>query len=279
MRAVIERVVAEALEEDLGRGDLTTEACVPPDRVGRTVIAAREPLVACGLDVAREVFHQVDPDVTFEAVARDGDRLTAGVVAARVSGPAASILMGERVALNFMQRLSGVATQTRRFVDALPAGSRTRVVDTRKTTPGLRRLERHAVRTGGGHNHRYDLSSAVLIKDNHVAAAGGVREAIERARAHAPHSTRVECEVDTFEQMQIALDAGADIIMLDNFGDEDVRRAVAHIAGRALVEASGGITLERIRTLAEAGVDVISVGALTHSAPAVDLGLDWERGA
>lgn len=272
---VLRRVVDLALAEDIARGDLTTEATVPPTLPGAATLGAREELVLCGLDVVREVFRQVDPTVVVKAEAKDGDTLGPGRVAAQLRGPAASILIGERVALNFAQRMSGVATMARRFVDELPAGSRTRVVDTRKTTPGLRALERYAVRCGGAHNHREDLSSAVLIKDNHIAAAGGVATAIARARDHAPHTTRIECEVDTVEQMRVALEAGADIIMLDNFDDEAVRGAVLEIAGRAIVEVSGGITLGRIATLAEAGADVISVGALTHSAPSVDLGLDW----
>jgi nicotinate-nucleotide pyrophosphorylase (carboxylating) len=179
------------------------------------------------------------------------------------------------VALNFMQRLSGVSTMTRRFVDALPDGSTTRITDTRKTTPGMRAFERYAVRCGGGFNHREDLGAAVLIKDNHIAAAGGCRQAIERAKAYAPHTCRIECEVDTHEQLEEALSAGADIIMLDNFDDEAIQRALATVGGRAIVEASGGITLARVAVLGALGVDIISVGALTHSAPASDLGLDW----
>jgi nicotinate-nucleotide pyrophosphorylase (carboxylating) len=209
------------------------------------------------------------------AIAQDGDRLTRGDVAARIRGRAASLLSGERVALNFAQRMSGTATLARAYVDALPAGSRTRIADTRKTTPGLRALERYAVRCGGAHNHREDLSAAVLIKDNHIAAAGGVGIAIRRARAHAPHTSRIECEVDTMAQLDEALAAGADIVLLDNFDDATLAEAVRIVAGRAIVEVSGGVTLERIPRIAATGVDVISAGALTHSAPAVDLGLDW----
>lgn len=274
-RSAVERAVRTALDEDLGRGDITTESCVAPDQHGRAVMRAREALVLCGVEVVREVYRQVDPDVVVEAITVDGDRLAAGDEIVRLAGPAASLLSGERVALNFVQRLSGVATLTRRHVDAVPAGSPVRVTDTRKTTPGLRALERHAVRCGGAHNHRDDLAAAVLIKDNHIAAAGGVRAAVERARHLAPHTSRVECEVDTLEQLDEALDAGADVVLLDNFDDASVAQAVARARGRALVEASGGITLERIGRLAAAGVDVISVGALTHSAPAMDLGLDW----
>jgi len=272
---VIERIVRVALEEDVARGDVTSEATVDASTVGRAVFAAREPLVLCGLAVIDTVFRLTAPDVRVIHRAKDGERLGIGAVAAEVEGPARAILLGERVALNFVQRLSGVATQTRRYVEALPAGSRTRIADTRKTTPGLRALERWAVRCGGGHNHRDDLSSAVLIKDNHVAAAGGVRVAIERARAYAPHTSRVECEVDSFPQLEEALAAGADVILLDNFDDDAVARAIELARGRAILEASGGITLARIASLGALGIDVISSGALTHSARAVDLGLDW----
>ena len=270
------RLIAGALEEDLGRGDVTTEACVPPSVAGRCSFRARTELVVAGGAVIVEVFRQIDPTVSVRDLVLDGTRLPPGGVIAQVLGSAASILKGERVALNFLQRLCGVATLTRRYVDALPSGSSTRITDTRKTTPGLRALERRAVRAGGGHNHRNDLSSAVLIKDNHVAAAGGIGEAIRRCREHAPHTSRIECEVDSLAQLDEALTAGADIVLLDNFDDAMVERAVAVNQGRALLEASGGITLERVAHLAALGVDVISVGALTHSAPSADIGLDWE---
>lgn len=272
---VVERIVRIALEEDIARGDVTTESTVAAETMGRAAFRARGPLVLSGLPVIEAVFRLVDARVEVTARASDGDRLQAGDVAAEVRGPARSMLLGERVALNFAQRMSGIATMARSFVDSLPSGSTCRITDTRKTTPGLRALERYAVRCGGAHNHREDLSSAVLIKDNHIAAAGGVRQAIEAARARAPHTSRIECEVDTFEQLDEALAAGADILMLDNFDDEAVRRAVARVQGRAVLEASGNVTRERVRALAEAGVDIISVGALTHSAPAADLGLDW----
>ncbi len=272
---VLERIVRAALEEDIARGDLTTEATVAPETPGEATFGAREPLVLSGLPVIDMVFRLVDARVTVTAEAADGDRLDAGTVAARVTGPARAILLGERVALNFAQRMSGIATAARSYVDALPEGSACRIVDTRKTTPGLRALERYAVRCGGAHNHREDLGAAVLIKDNHIAACGGVRTAIERAKAYAPHTSRVECEVDTREQLREALDAGADIILLDNFDDDACRDAVALAAGRAILEASGNVTLERIPKLAATGVDVISSGALTHSVRAVDLGLDW----
>lgn len=274
-REKLARLVTIALEEDLGRGDVTTAATVPWATTGEAALAARRPLVMSGLFVFREVYAQVDPTLEVIEVTADGDELAAGAIAARVRGRAASLLQGERVALNFVQRMSGIATLARAFVDALPAGGHTRIADTRKTTPGLRALERYAVRCGGVHNHREDLSSAVLIKDNHVAAAGGVTIAIRRARTHAPHTSRIECEVDTMEQLKEAIEAGADIVLLDNFDDASLRAAVALVAGRAIIEVSGGVTLERTPRIAAAGVDVISVGALTHSAPAADLGLDW----
>jgi nicotinate-nucleotide pyrophosphorylase (carboxylating) len=238
-------------------------------------LSARERIVVCGLPILEEVYAQLDLLVDVEAHVQDGDLVEAGTAVATLSGPATSILLGERVALNFVQRLAGVSTMTRRFVDALPDGSETRITDTRKTTPGLRALERYAVRCGGGHNHREDLGASVLIKDNHIAAAGGCTQAIERARAYAPHTCRIECEVDTRPQLEEALAAGADIIMLDNFDDDEVADALELIDGRAIVEVSGGVTLERVAALGALGVDVISVGALTHSSPSCDLGLDW----
>lgn len=272
---ILAETVRRALAEDIDRGDVTTDACVAPTTMGEAMLNAREPMVVCGLPILDEVYAQVDPLVDVDPHVGDGDQVAEGALVASVTGPAASILLGERVALNFMQRLTGVATLTRRFVDALPVGSSTRITDTRKTTPGLRALERYAVRCGGGFNHREDLGAAVLIKDNHIAAAGGCRQAIERAKAFAPHTCRIECEVDTRAQLEEALLAGADIVMLDNFDDDAARDAVALVHGRAIVEVSGGITLERVAALGALGVDIISVGALTHSAPASDLGLDW----
>jgi len=272
---ILAETVRRALSEDIDRGDLTSEACVEPSTIGAAALNARERVVVCGLPILEEVFGQLDLLVDVESHVQDGDLIDAGTTLATISGPAISILLGERVALNFMQRLTGVSTMTRQFVDALPDGSPSRIADTRKTTPGLRAFERYAVRCGGGHNHREDLGAAVLIKDNHIAAAGGVSRAIQRARAYAPHTCRIECEVDTREQLQEALSAGADIVMLDNFDDERVRDALGLVEGKALVEVSGGITLERVASLGALGVDVISVGALTHSSPSSDLGLDW----
>ena len=273
---LIDQLVELALTEDLAGGDLTTEATVgATDRaIARAV--AHSPLVVCGGDVFARVFYRVDPGLRVERCVADGERAKPNDVLWIAEGATRSLLMAERTALNFAQRMSGTATLTRRFVDALPKDPLTRIVDTRKTTPGLRLLERYAVRCGGGHNHRDSLGSAVLIKDNHIVAAGGVRAAIERAKKHAPHTSRIEIEVESLEMLDEALDAGADVVMLDNFENDQIAVAVERAHGRAMVEVSGGITLERIPTLAAAGVDVISVGALTHSAPAADIGLDIE---
>jgi len=275
-RTLIDPILVRALEEDLGAGDITTEACVAEGQHAVARGVARKELVWCGAEVARRVFELVDPSLHFEAMAADGAKVMRSTTLFSVKGSARAILMGERVALNFVQRMSGVATATRRYVDALPAASATRITDTRKTTPGLRLLERYAVRQGGGFNHRWDLGSAVLIKDNHIVAAGGVRAAIEAARMRAPHTSRIECEVDSLDQLKEALDARADIVLLDNMDTSTVQEAVRLTRGRAVLEASGGITFERVAELARAGVDAISVGALTHAAPAVDIGLDFE---
>lgn len=272
---LIDAVIVRALEEDLGAGDITTEACVPQSALATAHGVARKDIVVCGVPVAARVFATIDPALQFAAKVDEGARVKGGTVLFSVAGSARPLLTAERVALNLIQRMCGVATATRRYVDALPEGSKTRITDTRKTTPGLRLLERYAVRAGGGHNHRNDLGSAVLIKDNHIVAAGGVRVAIERARARAPHTSKIECEVDSLEQLEEALLAGADIILLDNMDTPKVEEAVRLTRGRALLEASGGITLERVTELARAGVDAISVGALTHSVAAADIGLDF----
>jgi nicotinate-nucleotide pyrophosphorylase (carboxylating) len=271
-----ESIVDLALREDLASGDVTTEACIAEGArsVGHAV--ARGPIVACGGAVFRCVFAKIDPSLEVATHVADGVKADRGAKLWTVRGASRAILMGERTALNFVQRMSGIATLTRTYVDALPAGSTTRITDTRKTTPGLRLLERWAVRCGGAHNHRNDLGSAALIKDNHIAAAGSITNAIARARAHAPHTSKIECEVDTLEGLDEALAAHADIVLLDNMDTATVKRAVERAAGKAMLEASGGITLARVRELAEAGVGAISVGALTHSAPAADIGLDFE---
>jgi nicotinate-nucleotide pyrophosphorylase (carboxylating) len=275
-RVVFEGAVARALDEDLSSGDLTTEACIDARATAVAHAVAREPLVVCGGPLFACVFARIDPAIAVERHLPDGHRAVRGTRLWTVRGRTRSILMGERVALNFVQRASGIATRTRAFVDALPAGSKTRISDTRKTTPGLRAIERYAVRVGGGRNHRDDLGAAVLIKDNHVVACGGVAAAIARARAAAPHTAKIECEVDTLAQLDEALTAGADIVLLDNMSTETIAEAVARTRGRAILEASGGVTLDRVAALASAGVDVLSVGALTHSPGSVDIGLDFD---
>lgn len=275
--SLLDEVIDRALHEDLAGGDLTTEATVPPETRAIARAVARKPLVVCGADVFARTFYRIDPGLRVEERIPDGTRVKKDDVIWVVEGSARSILMGERTALNFAQRMSGIATLARSYVDALPPGSKTRIADTRKTTPGLRALERQAVRTGGAHNHRDTLGSAVMIKDNHIEAAGGIRRAVELARARAPHTSRIEVEVASLAGLDEALAVGADIIMLDNFAPADIAPAVAKAKGKALIEVSGGITLERITELANAGVDVISSGALTHSAPSADIALDLER--
>ncbi len=272
---LVDPVVDRALAEDLSSGDVTTEACIDADAKATAQGVARGAIVACGAPVVARVFARVDPSLRFEVLLGDGERAARGAVLWRVSGSARSILMAERVALNFAQRMSGVATATRVYVDAVPVGCTTRIIDTRKTTPGLRLFERYAVRAGGGRNHRDNLGSAVLIKDNHIAACGSVAKAIARARDRAPHTCRIECEVDSLAQLDEALAAKADVILLDNMDTPTVAEAVKRTAGRAVLEASGGITLARVAELAKIGVDAISVGALTHSSPAADIGLDF----
>lgn len=273
---LIDRMVGLALEEDLGSGDMTTEACIDPSTHAVAHAVARRSLVACGGRVFARVFERIDPSVAFTSVVSDGERASAGEKLWTVRGRARSLLMGERVALNFVSRMSGIATQTRAFVDAIPEGTMLRVTDTRKTTPGLRAFERYAVRAGGGRNHRDDLGAAVLIKDNHIAACGGIRAAIERARTHAPHTSKIECEVDTLDQLDEALAARADVVLLDNMETPRIVEAVRRTAGRAVLEASGNVTLDRIADLARAGVDAVSIGSLIYSAPIADIGLDFE---
>lgn len=263
-----------ALAEDLGPGDVTTDALVPPDATGTAVIWAKEKMVLAGLDVARRVFELVDPTVEIDPHFRDGDFIdaTSKVKVASVKGPLRSLLYGERTALNFLQRLSGIATWVRHHVEQLPQG-KTRLVDTRKTTPGWRVLEKAAVRLGGGSNHRFGLFDGILIKDNHINAYGSVGAAVQKARANAHHLLKIEVEVASLDQVQEALDVGADVIMLDNMDFETMEQALKLIDGRALVEVSGNITRQDIAALAKIGVDIISMGALTHSAVAVDLSM------
>jgi len=267
-------IVRAALAEDLGRaGDITAQACIPHDAQLTAVFSARRGGVVSGLACARLALAELDGSVRFEALANDGQVLTAGESMAQVSGNARAILTAERTALNLLGRLCGIATLTQDFVDAV-GGTRAKITDTRKTTPGLRALEKYAVRCGGGVNHRFGLDDAILIKDNHVAACGSVGEAVRRAKAFAGHLVKVEVEVDSLVQLQEALAHDPDVIMLDNFNLEDLREAVKIAGGRVTLEASGGITLDTVRAVAETGVDVISVGALTHSAKVLDIGLD-----
>lgn len=271
---LIDPVVRAALAEDLGRaGDITALACIDADARLEATFGARKAGTIAGLACARLAILAMDPDAKFKARVEDGDQVKAGTVLAKVSANARALLSAERTALNLLGRLSGVATLTRAYVDAV-AGTKARITDTRKTTPGLRALEKYAVRCGGALNHRFGLDDAILIKDNHVAACGGVGEAIRRARAFAGHLVKVECEVDSLDQLAEALDAGPDVVMLDNFSLKNLRIAVGMTAGRVVLEASGGVTLETVRDIAETGVDVISVGALTHSASVLDIGLD-----
>ena len=271
---LIEPIVRAALAEDLGRaGDVTSAACIPDGARMTAAFVARKDGCITGLDCARIAVHLLDPNATFEALVQDGANVEAGAVLARIDGDARALLAAERTALNLMQRLSGVATLTRAFVRAVE-GTRAKIVDTRKTTPGLRALEKHAVRCGGGTNHRFGLDDAILIKDNHVAVCGGVARAVERARAMHGWLMKLEVEVDTLDQLREALEAKPDVVLLDNFSVEDLRTAVGLASGKVALEASGGVTLATVRAIAETGVDAISVGALTLSAPALDIGLD-----
>ena len=278
MRLLVEPIVRAALLEDLGRaGDITTDAIVPPEATVEAVIAARQPGVVAGLDAGLLAFELVDPTLRIEQLCDDGARISRGETVARISGRARGVLGAERTALNFLCRMSGIATATRGLADAI-AGYSAKIVCTRKTTPGLRALEKHAVRLGGGANHRFGLDDAMLIKDNHIALAGGVRAALERAQRHAGHLVKVELEVDTLDQLAEALEVGVDAVLLDNMTPETLRRAVTMVDGRAVTEASGRITPETAAAVAATGVDLISSGWITHSAPILDLGLDINPG-
>jgi nicotinate-nucleotide pyrophosphorylase (carboxylating) len=263
-----------ALREDLGSGDATTLAVVSPDQESRAVVFGREPFVLSGSYPFRRIFELLDPQVRVEPLIQDGEKAEVNVPVFRLEGLARTLLTGERTALNFVQRLSGVATLTRKMADAI-VGTECRLLDTRKTTPLWRQFEKAAVRHGGGKNHRFGLSDGILIKDNHIAAAGNVREAVARARAGASHGLKIEVEVENLEQLDEALAAGADIVLLDNFSLDLMRVAVARAKGRVILEASGGVTLDTVRSIAETGVDFISCGALTHSARAIDLSMEF----
>ncbi|WP_420411868.1 carboxylating nicotinate-nucleotide diphosphorylase [Roseibium sp.] len=275
-RLMVDDAVKAALLEDWGRaGDITSQATIPATATANAVIAARKPGVLAGIALAESAFRQTDGDLSVDVVKQDGDRLEPGDVVARIEGPARALLSAERVALNFLGHLSGIASATALFADQI-AHTKASIVCTRKTTPGLRAFEKYAVKCGGGSNHRFGLDDAILIKDNHIAVAGGVVEAVEAAKAYAGHLVKIEVEVDTLDQLKQALGAGPDVVMLDNMAPDMLRDAVAIAGGKALLEASGGIELDTVKAVAEAGVDLISSGWITHSAPVLDLGLDIE---
>jgi nicotinate-nucleotide pyrophosphorylase (carboxylating) len=274
-RLILEPLARAALAEDLGlAGDLTTQAIVPREVATQAHVVARKPGVIAGLDLAKLTFELVEPSVAFSAATSDGAAVEAGALIATVSGQAAAILTSERVALNFLGHLSGIATLTARYVAAV-AGHKAQIACTRKTTPGLRALEKYAVRAGGGYNHRFGLDDAVLIKDNHIAVAGGVAPALRRAKQHVGHLVKIEVEVDSLDQLRQALAEGADAILLDNMTPAQLTEAVKIVAGRAITEASGGVSYDNVAAIAASGVDLISIGRLTHSAPTLDIGLDF----
>ena len=270
----VRHLIQAAIEEDVGRGDVTTEATIGEQAVSRARLITKQEIVLAGMDVFAEVYAMVDDTVHIKPAHKEGDLLSAGAVIAVLEGRARSLLAGERVALNFLQRLSGIATVTRQYVEAV-RGYGVDIIDTRKTTPGWRLLEKYAVRVGGGKNHRHDLGDGVLIKDNHIVAAGGIKPAVDMARRHSHHLLKIEVEVETLEQVEEALQAGVEVIMLDNMPPTLLAEGVKMIGGRALVEASGGISLESVIDVARTGVDLISVGRLTHSAPAADIHVEF----
>ena len=271
----VEQIITLALNEDIGTGDITTLSTISEDKTATGRFVAKEDMIICGIDLAKHIFGRVDPSIEMKANFKDGDAVKKGDVIAVVSGNAQNVLTGERTALNFMQRLTGIATRTHASV-AEVAGTNAKITDTRKTTPGLRVLEKYAVRVGGGTNHRFNLADGVLIKDNHIAVSGGIKNAVKNARAVIPHTLKIEVEVETKEQLAEALDAGADIIMLDNMSNDLMRECVGIVAGRALVEASGNMGEKSLREVAETGVDIISIGALTHTVKAADISLKFQ---
>lgn len=271
----VEQIITLALNEDIGTGDITTLSTIPADKTALGRFVTKEDMIICGIDLAAHIFARVDPSIELKANFKDGDAVKKGDVIATVSGNAQNVLTGERTALNFMQRLTGIATRTHASV-AEVAGTNAKITDTRKTTPGLRVLEKYAVRVGGGTNHRFNLADGVLIKDNHIAVSGGIKNAVKNARAVIPHTLKIEVEVETKEQLAEALDAGADIIMLDNMSNDLMRECVGIVAGRALVEASGNMGEKSLREVAETGVDIISIGALTHTVKAADISLKFQ---
>lgn len=275
-RYLVEQAVATALEEDLGGvGDITTNTIIPPDAQGDASIIVRKPGVIAGLDLAAASFKSLDHDVRFTRIVEDGSKVEAGATIARIAGKTRALLTGERTALNFFGRLSGIATLTAGYVAAVE-GTHAKIVETRKTTPGLRALEKYAVRCGGGTNHRFGLYDAVLVKDNHIAAAGGLAEALNAVRTAVGHLVKIEVEVDTLDQLEKVLRFPIDAVLLDNMDAGTLKRAIALVKGRVITEASGGVTLESVREIAKTGVDLISVGALTHSARSLDSSLEWK---
>jgi nicotinate-nucleotide pyrophosphorylase (carboxylating) len=276
MEREIEQVIRQALAEDMPSGDITTEAIIPPEARVKAIILAKEKGILAGIDVARRVFELLDPSIEFLKEKEDGQAFKAGEILARLAGPAQPILKGERTALNFLQRLCGIATITSRYV-AATAGTKTRILDTRKTTPNLRWLEKYAVRMGGGFNHRLNLSEMVLIKDNHLKVVGSIREAVERARRNLPAETRIEVEVTSVAEAREALEAGASELLLDNMPLREMRKVVSMVKGLVPVEVSGKVNLRRVRQVASLGVDYISVGRLTHSYKSIDLSLEIEE--
>ncbi|MCD6498119.1 MAG: carboxylating nicotinate-nucleotide diphosphorylase [Deltaproteobacteria bacterium] len=274
MTPLVEQLVNLALSEDVGRGDATARSVLFEPVMAKAQILAKEHLVVCGHDLAAFAMFRVDPSIKFEALVSEGSEVEPGTAIAQISGQGRALLAGERTVLNFLMHLSGIATLTRKYVKIVAAtGTKAKIVDTRKTTPGWRLLEKYAVACGGGANHRMDLASGILIKENHIAMCDSTGEAVERARKLAPHSLRIEVEVRSIEEMEEAIEAGTDVVLLDNMTPETMAKAVAQAAGRVLIEASGGINLETVADVARTGVDLISVGRLTHSAPAVDLSL------
>lgn len=271
---VLDKILLNALEEDLGNGDITTLSVIPPENSAHGRYIAKESGVLCGIGIAKRVYELIDDQVEFKTYYTDGDYVEKGDVIAEVFGPAISLLSGERVGLNLMQRLSGIATRTAEAVKAVE-GTKARITDTRKTTPGIRVLEKYAVRVGGGSNHRFNLADGVLIKDNHIAAAGSITNAVTMARKNAHHMLKIEVEIETFEQLEEALAVGADIIMLDNMNEEDMAKAVKIINGRAISEASGNMGERDLSKVAATGVDIISIGALTHSVHSMDISLKF----
>lgn len=271
---MLDRIILNALEEDVGTGDITTESTIPEDRVAHGLYKAKESGILCGIGVAKRVFELIDPTIEFTALKKDGDPIEKGEIIAEVRGKATNVLTGERTGLNLMQRMSGIATRTAEAVKQVE-GTNAKICDTRKTTPGLRVIEKYAVKVGGGTNHRFNLADGILIKDNHIVAAGSITAAVRAARANAPHTLKIEVEVETFEELNEALEAGVDIIMLDNMSCEDMKKAVGIVAGRTITEASGNMGDRNLAEVAACGVDLISIGALTHSVRALDISLKF----